>query len=310
MDRLELYQLKSFVTVAEVGHLTRAAERLHVSQPALSAQIRALEETLGVTLFDRGSGGMTLTAAGRQILPAAREVIAKATALRGLAQSLGGHVAGRVRLGTLADPDVLRLGDVLAAARERHPLLEIELHHEVSGEAFAKVRDGQLDAAYYYGPLAHPDIASLPLTTLVYRVAAPAAWKERVEKAGDAAIAALPWIMTPAVSTHHALAADFFTARGLAPTTVMEADNELVIRSLVVAGVGVALMREDLAMEAQAAGDIVLWPGARIETSLQFVWLAARSGEPALAALVALVASSWRSGETDSTAPRPVAAGG
>jgi DNA-binding transcriptional LysR family regulator len=293
MDRLELYQLKSFAAVAEVGHLTRAAERLHVSQPALSAQIRALEETLGVTLFDRGSAGMALTAAGRQILPAAREVIAKATALRGLAQSIGGDVAGRVRVGTLADPQILRLGSVLTAARERYPLLEIELHHEVSGEAFAKVRDGELDAAYYYGPLAHPDVASLPLATLVYRVAAPAAWKDQVDVAGDAAIAAMPWITTPAVSTHHALATHFFNARGLAPATAMEADNELVIRSLVVAGVGVALMREDVALEAEAAGEVCLWPGARIETSLQFVWPAARGDEPTLAALVGLGEASW-----------------
>ena len=300
MERIELYQLKSFATVAEVGHLTRAAERLHVSQPALSAQIRSLEEALGVTLFDRGSAGMALTAAGRQLLPAAREVLAKAAALRGLAQSLCGDVTGRVRMGTLADPEILRLGSVLTAARDRHPLLEIELHHEVSGEAFAKVRDGELDAAFYYGPLVHADIASLPLTKLFYRVAAPAAWHERVKVADDAAIAALPWIMTPSISTHHALATYFFASRGLAPATVMEADNELVIRSLVVAGVGVALMREDLAIEAQAAGDVCLWPGARIETSLQFVWPKARGGEPALAALIGLVELSWEvSGEQE-----------
>ena len=85
---MELYQLRRFAAVAELGHLTRAAERLHVSQPALSAQIRALEETLGVTLFERGSSGMSLTAAGRRLLPAARDVVAKAAALRGVAQSI------------------------------------------------------------------------------------------------------------------------------------------------------------------------------------------------------------------------------
>ncbi len=241
---MELYQLRSFVAVAELGHLTRAAERVHVSQPALSAQIRSLEETLGVTLFERGSSGMTLTAAGRYLLPSAREIVAKAAALRGLAHSLRGDVAGRVSVGTLADPGILRLGEMLALARDRHPLLEIELHHEVSGAAFAKVRDGELDASFYYGPLSHPGIASLALRTLIYRVAAPAAWRDRVQDADDVAIAALPWIMTPPISTHHALATHIFAARGLEPAMVLEADNELVIRSLVVAGVGVALLRE------------------------------------------------------------------
>ncbi|HVF65515.1 MAG TPA: LysR family transcriptional regulator [Casimicrobiaceae bacterium] len=291
---MEFYQLRSFATVAEVGHLTRAAERLHVSQPALSAQIRALEDQLGVTLFDRGSAGMSLTRAGQRLLPAVREIVAKASALRGLAQSLQGEVVGRLKVGTLADPEVLRLGEVLAHAREQHSLLAIELHHEVSGAAFAKVRDGELDASFYYGPLVHANIATLPLATLAYRVAAPSGWRSQVDNADDAAIAALPWIVTPPVSTHHALVSHFFEARGLAPATVVEADNELVIRSLVVSGVGVALLREDLALAAEARGEVVIWPPARIETTLQFIWPAARASEPPLAALVALIEDAWR----------------
>ena len=68
---MELYQLRTFAAVAELGHLTRAAERLHVSQPAVSAQIRALEDELGTPLFERGPSGMTLTTAGLEA-PAAR----------------------------------------------------------------------------------------------------------------------------------------------------------------------------------------------------------------------------------------------
>jgi len=99
--------------------------------------------------------------------------------------------------------------------------------------------------------------------------------------------------MTPPISTHHALAAHFFAQRGLSPTTVVEADNEAVIRSLVVAGVGVSLIREDVALESEAAGEVCLWPRARIETSLRFLWPRARSAEPALVALVGLVESVW-----------------
>jgi DNA-binding transcriptional LysR family regulator len=290
---MELYQLRSFATVAEMGHLTRASERLHVSQPALSAQIRALEEELGVALFERGTTGMSLTAAGRQLLPGAREIVERAAALRGLAQSMRGQVAERVRVGTVSDPDLLRLGALLSAAVDRHPLLEIELHHEVSGAAFEKVRDGELDASFYYGPLAHASVASLALRPIVYRVAGPAAWADRIAAADDAGAAALPWVMTPPISTHHALATHFFAQRGLSPTTVVEADNEAVIRSLVVAGVGVSLIREDVALEAEAAGEVCLWPRARIETALRFLWPRARSAEPALVALVGLVKSVW-----------------
>ncbi|HXU65990.1 MAG TPA: LysR family transcriptional regulator, partial [Casimicrobiaceae bacterium] len=79
---MELYQLRSFAAVAELGHLTRAAERLHVSQPAVSAQIKALEDELSVLLFERGATGMALTAAGRALLPEALRVIAATQSLR------------------------------------------------------------------------------------------------------------------------------------------------------------------------------------------------------------------------------------
>src|SRR5260370_20757109 len=77
---MELYQLRSFTAVAELGHLTRAAEKLHVSQPAMSAQIKALEDELGVALFERVPTGMILTAAGRPLLPQAAKVLAAADA--------------------------------------------------------------------------------------------------------------------------------------------------------------------------------------------------------------------------------------
>ena len=75
---MELYQLRGFAAVAETGHLTRAAERLHLSQPALSAQIKALEDELGVPLFERLPSGMELTPAGRSLLPEAQKVVAAA----------------------------------------------------------------------------------------------------------------------------------------------------------------------------------------------------------------------------------------
>ena len=101
---MELYQLRSFAMVAELGHLTRAAERLHVSQPALSAQIKGLEDELDVALFERSAAGMTLTKAGRDLLPAALDVLAAEQRLRGRAAEMHGARRGKLRLGTVADP--------------------------------------------------------------------------------------------------------------------------------------------------------------------------------------------------------------
>jgi DNA-binding transcriptional LysR family regulator len=291
---MELYQLRGFAAVAELGHLTRAAERLHLSQPALSAQIKALEDELGVQLFERGAAGMTLTAAGKRLLPEATKVLADAAALHGKARAMEGSVTGHVRVGTLSDPGFIRLADFLTLATERFPLLEIELHHEVSGAAFEKVRDGALDASFYYGDLAHPAVGSIPLREIAYRVTAPAAWQEKVERAKWADIAALPWLMAPPISTHHVLATGLFRERGSAPTTLIEADNEAVIRSLVASGLGVALIREDLAQEGQAAGELVILPEARLTSTLQFTYANERREEPELRALVDVIADVWR----------------
>lgn len=290
---MELYQLRSFAAVAELGNLTRAAEKLHVSQPAVSAQIKALEDELGAVLFVRTASGMVLTAAGRRLLPEATKVIAAVQGLRAKARLLEGEVAGRALVGTLSDPDVIRIGEFLGRAVERHPLLEIELHQEISGTAFEKLRDGVLDASFYYGELAHPQVASVPLREIAYRVVAPAAWKERIDRAGWDEIAAEPWIMPPPISSLHVLATQFFRAHGVAPAKLIEADNEAVIRSLVVAGLGVALMREDLARESADAGEICYWSGARLPTVLQFIYLRERESEPVIHALLDVIRDVW-----------------
>jgi len=291
---MELYQLRSFIAVAELAHLTRAAERLHVSQPALSAQIKALEDELGVQLFERTPAGMTLTAAGKRLLPEAAKVLADAAALHGKARAMEGEVAGHVSVGTLADPDFIRLADFLTQATERFPLLEIELHHEVSGAAFEKVRDGELDASFYYGDLVHPAVSSVPLREFAYRIAAPATWRDRIEGAAWTGIVALPWLLAPAISTHHVLATGLFAERGSTPATLIEADNEMVIRSLVASGLGVALVREDLAREGTAAGDLVVWSDVRLATTLQFIYASEKREEPEIRALLGVIANVWR----------------
>ena len=290
---MELYQLRSFAAVAELGNLTRAAERLHLSQPAVSAHIKALEEALEVALFERTPSGMALTAAGRLLLHEAETVMAAAQQLRSRALALRGQVVGHIRLGTLTDPEFIRLGDLVARAFERSPLVTIELHHEITGAAFDKVRDGQLDASFYYGERTHPAVAALPLRAIAFRVAAPASWRERVEHADWNAVAALPWIMTPTTSSHYALATALFRAHGVEPATLIEADNETVIRSLVASGLGLALVREDLGLADSAAGSICMWGDVRLATTVSFLYPKEREREPALAALVGLVRDLW-----------------
>ena len=123
---IEIYQLRTFATVAELGQLTRAGEALHVSQPAVTAQIKALEDELQVELFERTSSGMLLTRAGERLLEHAENVLAAAQELKNQAQALSGSVSGKLVLGTVVDPEFIRLGELLKLTLERFPLVELE----------------------------------------------------------------------------------------------------------------------------------------------------------------------------------------
>jgi len=291
---MELYQLRSFVTVAELRHLTRAAEKLHISQPALSAQIKSLEDELGVALFDRTPGGMVLTAAGRRLLTGAEKVLAAAQTLRNEALALKGEVAGTARVGTHSDPALIRLGEFMTATVERYPLLQLELHHAISGEAFELVCSGGLDASFYFGPLSHPNVTGLALREITYRVVAPAAWQERIAHAEWREIAALPWIITPSISTHNQLVMALFRDEGLEPTKVIEADQEAVISTLVVAGVGLALLREDLVRQKAVEGQICFWKDVGATTTLWFIYATAREHDLVIAALLDVLRETWQ----------------
>ncbi|MBK9243375.1 MAG: LysR family transcriptional regulator [Burkholderiales bacterium] len=292
---MELYQLRSFTVVAEEGHLTRAAERLHVSQPAVSGQIKALEQELGLRLFERSASGMVLTVAGKELLATAQRVLTAAEDMKQKARRLTGEIAGVLRVGTVSNPASLRVGDLLAAVVERHPRLQLELQHEVSGVALEAVREGRLDASFYFGDAPGRDVVALRLRDPVYCVAAPAAWADRIRSAGWAEIAAMPWILTPATSTHNRLVTRLFEEQGIAPPQrAVEADQESVIETLVVSGVGVSLLREELAKELAAAGEICIWDKARLRTTLWFVCAAGREEDPLLAALFSLLREIWQ----------------
>lgn len=303
---MELYQLRTFAAVAEEGHLTRAAERLHLSQPAVSGHVKALEQELDVRLFERAATGMVLTEAGRRLLAHALNVLSAADGVKRAALQLHGEVSGLLHVGTVADPVDNRLGAVLSAALQRHPLLRLELHQTMSGTALEGVRDGDLDATFFFGDAPTAPLRSLPLRQLVYRVAAPAAWAGRLRAASWREIAAMPWIRTPTLSTHTRLVSQLFAAHGLEPPEpAVLADDETVITSLIVSGLGVALVRDEVGRTRAADGELVIWPGASIETTLWFVYPAARVEEPPLAALLALVREAWQRSTVHDPAPTP-----
>jgi DNA-binding transcriptional LysR family regulator len=174
---VELRQLATFVAVAEEGSFTRAADRLHVVQSAVSAGVRKLEEELGASLFDRSTHHVKLTDSGRALLPAARATLAAAQAARDAVDEAQGGLRGTVVLGTMQAQGMraIDLAGVLGAFRADHPGVEVAIRHSGgSSEMAREVVDGRLDLAFVALPGdAPPGLTLIPLASEPIMLAVP-----------------------------------------------------------------------------------------------------------------------------------------
>ena len=171
---MELHLLRAFATVAESGTLTRAAAELHLSQSALSGQIRALEDALGVTLFRRRARGMDLTDAGADLLPLAKKALDAATALRRKAERLRAQPTGRLVLGLNTDPSFLRMVALHEALGAACPDVALEFTMTQTMTTAELLRESVIDAGYRYGQDFAPDIVEHPLREVEIRIVIPA----------------------------------------------------------------------------------------------------------------------------------------
>lgn len=291
---MEIYQLRTFVAVAQQGHLTQAAEILHLSQPAVTAQVKALEEELGVPLFERTAGGVVLTKAGMLLLPEAEKIIAGARGMLNRAKSLHGNLSGKVRLGTVGDPVVTRLADFLVEMHRRFPLLDVHTFHSISGTVLNDVRKKELDAGFFIGRNPYVNVHSLTLRELTFRVVAPKAWEERLIGTSWKDVGKLPWVWINQFNSYHKISNELFREKNIAPQKVFELDQESTTLALVKAGVGMSLMRDELAQEAIASGEVIEWGEVRKTTPLNFIYPAEREGDPLIVALLDIMRGLWQ----------------
>ncbi|EIV92400.1 LysR family transcriptional regulator [Frankia sp. QA3] len=144
---MDLRQLEYFVAVAEEQNFTRAAERVHISQSGVSAQIRQLERELGAELFDRSARIVTLTVAGKAALEHARVALTAAGAVSQAVGEVTGLIRGRLAVGMVTGCTITPLFDALAAFHRSHPGVEVSLLEDSSDRLAEGVRAGALDLA-------------------------------------------------------------------------------------------------------------------------------------------------------------------
>jgi LysR family transcriptional regulator, transcription activator of glutamate synthase operon len=145
---MDLRQLRYFVALADELHFTRAAEREHVAQPALSQQIRKLEDELGVALVERTTRRVTITEAGGMLVRRARRILSELEAANAEIQALSGMEFGHVSVGTMHTMGPVDVSLALAIFHQRHPAIELTVREQSSEELAQMLRNDELDLAF------------------------------------------------------------------------------------------------------------------------------------------------------------------
>lgn len=295
----DVHILRAFVAVAREGSVSRAAERLHLTQPAVSLKLKQLQQTLELTLFRRHPQGLALTPDGQTLLPIAEKALAAMSAFHESALALHSTLRGRLRIGTIVDPEFIRLGSFLQRLVERAPQIETKLSHGMSGNVLTRLRNGELDVGFYLAapgsgpPAGTPAVAWRELTHFHYHVVAPPGWSDRLQRTGWEDLAALPWIVTPPDSVHGRLLSGVLEPLGITPNGVAQVDQEACMLDLVRAGIGLSLARDALAMAERQERGLVIAEGARLPCALSFIWREDRAAEPVISAALETLDSVW-----------------
>jgi DNA-binding transcriptional LysR family regulator len=250
---IELRHLNHFVAVAEEGSFTRASQRLHIVQSAVSASIRSLERELGVELFERSAHGVQLTQEGHVLLPEARLTLAAAAGARDAVDAVSGGLRGRLTVGAMQMLRVIDVPQLLADFHRDHPLVELHLRHAKGGSAELAegVRQGELDLAILSLPERRaPGLELTPVASEAIELACredhPLATRDAVDLADlvEETFVDFPagWGIRGAVDAA-------FTSAGVGRAVRMEVDDALHLVRMVAVGLGVALLPPSIVTE-------------------------------------------------------------
>jgi LysR family hydrogen peroxide-inducible transcriptional activator len=163
MINITLKQLRYFEALARHGHFGRAAEDCAISQPALSMQIKELEEVLGAPLFERSARQVSLTGFGEEAVERARAILRSADELGDLARASKETLEGRLRIGVIPTVAPYLLPQVVSRLTARYPGLDIHVRETVTPKLVQELNDGRLDTAILALPVSEPGLAETPL---------------------------------------------------------------------------------------------------------------------------------------------------
>jgi DNA-binding transcriptional LysR family regulator len=293
---MELNQLKSFVTIVNASNFSRAADILHISQPALTHQIRRLEEELGTVLLERGARHVRLTPQGDAFLVYAQRILSLTEECRQTMRELCGG-GGRLTIAAGTTNIVFRLANWLQELRQRLPQLEISVQAGSSMEVAEYVLQDQVDLGLVTSPIPDRRLTSHPLfEDKILLIAGKDVLIEENITWQD--LKTSSFILFPKGTGFRHYIDDLFRRVGIEPRIAMELDNIEGIKQLTGIGMGLSFLPQ-IAVEAAISQGILRIVNPRPEMELhRTTSIIMRKGKlwtPAISELIALIAAKYPS---------------
>lgn len=285
---MDIQFLAAFVEVAETGSFTQAALRLHLSQPAISKRITALEEQIGQSLFDRVGRGISLTDAGRTLLPYARQALQDIEDARRALSQLDGQVGGRLSIGTSHHIGLHRLPPVLGQFTREYPQVDLDIHFMDSEVACQAVLAGKLELGIVTLPTqALPQLECRrvwpdPLVV----VAAPEHALAGKRQVSLAQLAQHPAVLPDEATYTHRIVTAALQAEGITPHVRLATNYLETLKMLVTIGLGWSVLPESM---LDATLTRINVPRLRLHRELGLVWHEKRTLSRAAQALMRLM---------------------
>lgn len=309
---MDLRQLRSLIALSEERSFTRAAAREHIAQPALSQQIRRLEEELGIALVERTTRSVSITEAGHLLLGRARRALGELDGARDDLLRLKGIRAGHVTLGVMHTMGPVDISLILAIFHERYPEVELTVREHSSEELAEMVRIDELDLAFLsvteriesHGLALHRLVKEelVVLLPLGHRLAGRRAIRI-AELAGE------EFISYRAGSRLRELLVSAAAQSGFEPNVKLESNESQRVRRLVARGMGVAILPQSDALGPGAEVAVTKLIAPSLSRDITLAWRDQRRLPPAAAEFLTLARETFAAGNTRRASPQATEGG-
>ncbi|MBJ7537389.1 LysR family transcriptional regulator [Marinomonas transparens] len=282
---MDINQLKTFKLVALEGSITQAAHKRYLSQAAISAHIKALESTLGLSLFERSAHGMSLTKQGIHLLPFVEQTLKAHDKIFDEAERIQGKISGKlaIGIGSSASSEILRAFISLIA--ERYPNIQVEVKQGKSPEILADLMSNQLDAIFY-NDSTPPKVSlnTLKIAEFGVFLVAPFGLIDKKTPFNWQLLNDHPWVTPNPQTCCGTLAHALFNEHKITPTRLIQIDHENMMSSLISSGLGLGLLHTEAAQTAEKKGEITILHEVKKAVPVYFAYQSKRHFDPVIGA--------------------------